>query len=84
MIENKVKEIIEPSLTEANLKILKIEYVKEEGQNILRVFIDTDNIETCVKATKIINPILDEYDLINEQYNLEVSSRGIGDEESGF
>jgi ribosome maturation factor RimP len=84
MIEDKVKEVIEPSLTEANLKILKIEYVKEENQNILRVFIDTDNIETCVKATKIINPILDEYDLINEQYNLEVSSRGIGDEEDGF
>lgn len=80
MIEDEIKKIIEPSLNSENINIIKIEYVKEKGQNILRIFIDTDNIELCVKATKIINPILDEHDLIDEQYNLEVSSKGIGDE----
>jgi ribosome maturation factor RimP len=76
MLEKKIEEIIKPALDKANLKIIKIEYVKENKQNILRIVIDTDNIDTCVEATNIINPILDEYDLIDEQYNLEVWSRG--------
>ncbi|MFA5602843.1 MAG: hypothetical protein WDA21_03870 [Bacilli bacterium] len=80
MLEKKVKEIIEPDLKKKNIKIINIEYIKESNQNILRITIDTDNIDTCVTATNIINPILDEYDLIDEQYNLEVSSKGIGDE----
>ena len=34
------------------------------------------DLDTCVEATHIINPILDEADLIDESYVLNVCSKG--------
>jgi cysteine synthase A len=34
--------------------------------------------DTIVEATNIINPILDEYDLIDEEYILDISSKERG------
>ena len=75
--ENQVLKLIEKSLDIKKLKVIKVEYVKEGRQNFLRIYIDTDNIDECVKATKIINPILDKENIIEEQYILEVTSRGV-------
>ena len=36
------------------------------------------DIDTIVEATNIINPILDEYDLIEEEYILDISSKERG------
>lgn len=51
--------------------------------NFLRVIIDKDGIidlDDCVKVSKIINPILDEKDFIEENYILDVCSKEKGSE----
>lgn len=80
-IENQVKKLIEPKLTEIGVKIDNIEYVKEGTNNFLRITIDKDDIvdiDTCVEVTNIVNPILDKEDLIKESYILDISSKERG------
>ena len=81
-ITKKIREIIESKLAEKNIILYNVEYIKEDGNYVLRITIDKDgtiDIDDCVDATNIINPILDEYDLIKESYILDVTSKGIGD-----
>ncbi len=80
-MEDQVKKIIEPSLKEIGVKVDSIEYVKEGTTNFLRITIDKDDIvdiDTCVEATNIINPLLDKADLISESYILDISSKERG------
>lgn len=80
-IEEQVKNLIEPRLTEMGVKIDSIEYLKEGTNNFLRITIDKDDIvdiDTCVEVTRIINPMLDEADLIKESYILDISSKERG------
>ena len=73
--------MIEPQLTEIGVKVDKVEYVKEGNNYFLRITIDKEDIvdiDTCVEATKIINPILDKEDLIEDSYILDVTSKERG------
>ena len=79
-IEDKVLELIQPILDEENIKVAQIKYEKEDKNNILRIYLDTSDMDICVKAAKLINPILDKNNLIDEKYYLEVGSRGIEEE----
>ena len=79
MLEEKIKKLIEKTIVDNNYLLHKIEYVKEGGTNFLRIIIDKNgiiNIEDCVTVTKLINPILDEEDPIDESYILDVCSKG--------
>lgn len=81
-IEEKVKNLIESKLNENDIFIDKIEYIKEDNNFFLRIIIDSKDIvdvDTCVKATKIINPILDENNIIENSYILDVTSKEKGD-----
>ena len=52
-------------------------------QTIIVTIIDKDGIidlDDCVKVSKIINPILDEKDFIEENYILDVCSKEKGSE----
>lgn len=83
-IEEKIRELIEKTVVEAGYKIDTILYVKEEGQQFLRVIIDKDGVievEDCVIVSKLINPLLDEKDPIEENYILDVCSKEKGCEE---
>jgi len=76
MLEDLFKEEIES----LGFEMYHMEYVKEEGMNILRFYIDhADGIALadCEMVSKKISVILDEKDPIVEDYNLEVSSPGI-------
>lgn len=55
-------------------------YIKEGAKKILRIFADTDNgigIDLCEKISRDISAFLDENNLIDEVYSLEVSSPGV-------
>lgn len=81
-IETEVRKLIEPILTDNNYILDNIEYVLEGRMNYLRVFIDKDGfitIDDCVNVSNLINPILDEADLIKENYMLDVCSKEKGD-----
>lgn len=57
-----------------------VEYVKEQNDNYLRVYIDNENgiaLDDCTKVSKEVSILLDELDPISESYYLEVSSPGI-------
>ncbi|MGM7681663.1 ribosome maturation factor RimP [Cytobacillus sp. Hm23] len=74
-----VEELVIPILSEMQLELVDIEYVKE-GQNwFLRVFIDSENgidIEECGIVSEKLGEQLDEIDPIQHNYFLEVSSPG--------
>ena len=77
MIEEKVLKVIEKPINDIGITIKEIKYEKENGTMYLRIFIDKEpfiNIDDCVQVTDIVNPILDEYDFIDESYILDISS----------
>ena len=77
----KIKTVIESKLVDRNIIVDKIEYVKENKYNFLKIALDKVgglDLDQVVEATKIINPIIDEYDLIKEEYILDISSKERG------
>jgi ribosome maturation factor RimP len=76
----KLNKLTLPIVESNGFELYHLEYVKESGQNIFRVYIDSDNgisLDNCVKVSKAISEILDAEDPISEEYNLEVSSPGV-------
>ncbi len=79
-IADRVRGIIQPTADELGYYLWDVEYVKEGADHILRVTIDNDEgitIDDCERMTRAIDPVLDEYDPIEDSYLLEVSSPGI-------
>lgn len=77
----KIKEIISEPISKLDLVVDSIEYVKNGKYNFLNIVLDRINgidLDTIVEATNIINPILDEYDLIKDEYILDISSKERG------
>ena len=76
-----IKGLIEGPMKEMNITVDSIEYVKENNYHFLKIVLDKVNgidMDTIVEATNIINPILDEHDLIDEEYILDISSKERG------
>ena len=62
------------------VEVVRVEYVKESGHNILRVIIDKEGgvgTQDCESISRALSKKLDELDIIKEHYFLEVSSPGI-------
>ena len=65
-----------------NIMITNIEYVEEGTYNFLRIELDKASgldLDTIVEATNVINPIIDELDLIDDSYILDIISKEKGD-----
>lgn len=78
-ITDTVKDLILDPLKKEEIDIVNVIYVKEDGNYFLRIIIDTKtgvDLDTCIKATNIINPILDSNNLEIENYILDVCSKG--------
>ena len=82
-MEGKVRDLIEKPLNDINIKLCKVEYGKEGSMYFLRVIIGKEpfvDIDTCVKATEIINPLIDKIDdEFDDAYVLDVCSMEKGD-----
>ena len=79
-IENKIQDLLEKIIENLGYNLYDVEYVKEGKDYILRITIDNEtgiNIQDCEKVNNGINDILDEADIIKDQYYLEVSSPGL-------
>lgn len=77
-IVDKVSKLVTKQVEEKGYKIVNIEYLKEDGIYYLRVIIDNISpitVDDCVIVSKIVNPILDEADLITDNYILDVCSK---------
>lgn len=80
-IEKKVRELLEKEVEKTGVQIDSVTLEKEDNNLFLRIVIDRDEIidlDKCVEVTNIINPLLDEADLIKESYTLDVSTKEKG------
>lgn len=80
-MEEKIRKLLEDEVKRAGFVIDEITFQKEEGNNVLRIVIDKDgivNLNDCIVANKVINPILDDNDPISESYILDVCSKEKG------
>ncbi len=76
---NKVRELIEGPLSKEKITVVDVLLEYENGVKNLVIVIDKKpyvDIDTCVLATNIINPILDKEDIIEDSYVLDVCSKG--------
>ena len=81
-MKEKVAKVIGNSLDELNLIVDDVVYEKEGNVNYLRICLDSKDIidvNLIVSATKIINPLIDEADLINEEYILDIYGKSKGE-----
>lgn len=81
-MEDKVRNLIEEKVNKLGVRIDNIEYLKENGNYFLRITIDKDDIvdlDTCVEVTNIINPILDESNIIDDSYILDITTKEKGE-----
>ena len=77
---NQIYEMVKPIADELNYEIYHIEYVKENGEYYLRIYIDKDGgiaLSDCEALSRRVSDVLDEKDPIATAYFLEVSSPGL-------
>ncbi len=80
-IEEEVKKLLRDKLESLGVTIDSVKLEKEGSNLFLRIIIDSEkiiDIDTCVEVTKIVNPLLDEADLIEESYILDISTKEKG------
>ena len=79
-LEEKVEKLINTTIQNLGYELYDVEYAKEGKDYYLRIFIDRPEgitIEDCEKVSGGINEQIDQANLIQDPYFLEVSSPGI-------
>lgn len=79
-IEEKVENLVKEKVENLGYELYDVLYLKEGSNKILRIVIDSNtgiSLDDCEKVNNEIKDIIDEADLIPEQYFLEISSPGI-------
>ena len=80
LLEN-INQLVRPVAEELNYEIYHIEFVRENGEDYLRIYIDKDGggitLSDCEAVSRRVSGIMDEVDPIKDPYFLEVSSPGL-------
>lgn len=79
VIEN-VREMIRPIVEALNYELYYVEYVREDNENYLRIYIEKPEgitLDDCENVSRPVSEMLDAKDPIQESYYLEVSSPGV-------
>ena len=77
----KIREAITKPMQDMDIIVCDVSYRKEKKYGFLTIVLDKVNgidLDTIVEATHVINTILDELDLIEESYILDVISEEKG------
>jgi ribosome maturation factor RimP len=75
-----ISNIIEPIIDVMGVELVEVEFKKERGRWILRVFIDREGgvgLQDCERVSREIGPVLDAEDVVTHPFTLEVSSPGL-------
>lgn len=78
-IEDAVEKLLEPKLLAWGMELVDVEYVRERNW-FLRIYIDKDggvDLNDCQEVSEKAGALLDEADVISDNYMLEVSSPGL-------
>lgn len=84
-MEQRIIDAIKEPLNEKNIELVGVHFGEEDGQKTLFVTIDSEkgvDIDLCVEATHIVDPIIDSLDLDIEDYVLDVGSKGVSEDEN--
>ncbi|MCL2048127.1 MAG: ribosome maturation factor RimP [Defluviitaleaceae bacterium] len=76
----KLEAIITPAVEENGIELYDLDFIKESGSHILRVFIDKEggvDLNDCERVSHAVSDVLDEHDPIPSSYRLQVGSPGI-------
>ena len=76
-----IREMVEPAINEAGYILDEVKYEQEGSSKFLRLIIDKEGfitVDDCVIVCRLVNPILDEKDPIEENYILDVCSKEKG------
>lgn len=80
-VEEKVRALAEPLVVAEGLELLDVEFLREPGGWILRLYIEKPGgrvgLEECSLVSKAVDPVLDVEDVVPHEYSLEVSSPGV-------
>ena len=78
---NRIKELVFPLFSQRGYDLLEIVIKREKGRMILRMLVDRSTggitLDECAALNSDISRLLDEADLIQESFSLEVSSPGL-------
>ena len=80
-IEKQITEALTPEVEKLAVTIESVKIEKENDNLFLRIVIDANNpvdVDKCVEVTNVVNPILDNMDLIEEAYILDISTKEKG------
>ena len=77
----KIEELIKPPILSLGLTVFEVTLTLEQGEKFLRVLIEKPQgrigLQEIIQVTQLINPILDQADIIPEHYVLDVASAGV-------
>jgi ribosome maturation factor RimP len=79
-LKEKVKELIKNVIDDMGYELIDIQFGSEEGRFALIIKINREggiSVEDCAKVSRVIDPILEEANLIEKSWVLIVSSPGI-------
>ncbi|SFA89702.1 ribosome maturation factor RimP [Clostridium frigidicarnis] len=79
-LSTSLEGLIKPVVEELGYELYHLEYVKEDRDYYLRVYIEKEEgigLSDCEKTSRALSDVLDEKDPITEAYYLEISSPGI-------
>ena len=79
-VVERVKSIALPLFTELGLELVEVEFRRETGGWILRLYLDKSGGVTlmdCQRVSEELSDLLDVENLIDHPYTLEVSSPGL-------
>ncbi len=82
IILERIRQAILKPMQDMNISVESVTYEEEGNYNFLRIELDNANgldLDTIVEATNIINPIIDELNLIDDSYILDITSKEKGD-----
>ncbi len=76
----RITELAEPIAQQLHLRLWDVRFEKEGASWYLRFFIDADEgvtLEDCEAFSRVVDPVIDEADPIDQSYYMEVSSPGL-------
>ena len=76
-----VEKMVEPICAENDCEVVDVEWLREGGQQYLRIYIDRllnpVDLELCEQISRAVSAVLDKNDPTDCNYMLEVSSPGV-------
>ena len=75
-----IEEVVQPVLLDHGLTLVDLEFRPRRPRGVLRLFVDKPGgvgIDDCQRVSREVSDVLDASALIEEAYDLEVSSPGL-------